>query len=155
MRCKKSTSSYFFESSSVFDNSPIRITNLVNMSLMPKQVIHTNCNIWIALHTRRCNLVASLSLLQHYRRVHNMKVMCIESELICIVYIHTECALTTIRIEWAFSQSISIGGLKPVWKWIASWREIMQVLYFCMWLVAWRNKRSGKKWQALLCCFVR
>ena len=41
-----------------------------------------------------------------------MKVMCIESELIHIVCIHTECALTAIRIECAFGQSTSIGGLK-------------------------------------------
>ena len=48
------------------------------------------------------------------RRVHTMKVMRIGSELIRIVYVHTECALTAIRIECAFSQSTSIGGLKPV-----------------------------------------
>ena len=43
-----------------------------------------------------------------------MKVMRIRGELIRIVCVHTECALTAIRIEWAFSQSTSIGGLKPV-----------------------------------------
>ena len=48
------------------------------------------------------------------RRVHTMKVMHIESELIRIVCIHTECALTAIRIECTFSQPTSIGGLKPV-----------------------------------------
>ena len=41
-----------------------------------------------------------------------MKVMCIERELICIICVHTECALTAIRIECAFGQSSSIGGLK-------------------------------------------
>ena len=41
-----------------------------------------------------------------------MKVMRIGSKLICIVCIHTECALTAIRIECTFSQSTSIGGLK-------------------------------------------
>ena len=41
-----------------------------------------------------------------------MKVMRIGSELIHIVCVHTECALTTIRIECAFGQSTSIGGLK-------------------------------------------
>ena len=50
------------------------------------------------------------------RRVHTMKVMRIGSELIRIACIHTECALTAIRIECASSQSTSIGGLKPVWK---------------------------------------
>ena len=40
--------------------------------------------------------------------------MRIESELICITCVHTECALTAIRIECAFSQFTSIGGLKPV-----------------------------------------
>ena len=49
-----------------------------------------------------------------YRRVHTMKVMRIGGELIRIVCVHTECALTAIRIECAFSQSTSIGGLKPV-----------------------------------------
>ena len=43
-----------------------------------------------------------------------MKIMCIGSELICIIYVHTECSLTAIRIECAFSQFTSIGGLKPV-----------------------------------------
>ena len=46
--------------------------------------------------------------------VHTMKVMRIGSELICIVCVHTESALTAIRIEYAFSHSTSIGGLKPV-----------------------------------------
>ena len=40
-----------------------------------------------------------------------MKVMRIGGELIRIVCVHTECALTAIR---AFGQSTSIGGLKPV-----------------------------------------
>ena len=48
-----------------------------------------------------------------YRRVHTMKVMRIVSELIGIVCVHTECALTAICIECAFGQSTSIGGLKP------------------------------------------
>ena len=43
-----------------------------------------------------------------------MKVMRIGGELIRTVCIHTECALTAICIECAFSQSTSIGGLKPV-----------------------------------------
>ena len=43
-----------------------------------------------------------------------MKAMRIGSELIRIACIHTECALTAIRIKCAFSQSTSIGGLKPV-----------------------------------------
>ena len=37
-----------------------------------------------------------------------MKVIHIGNKLIRIVYVHTECALTTIRIECAFSQSTSI-----------------------------------------------
>ena len=43
-----------------------------------------------------------------------MKIMRIESKLICITCIHTECALTAIHIECAFSQSTYIGGLKLV-----------------------------------------
>ena len=43
-----------------------------------------------------------------------MKIMCFESELIRITYVHTECALTAIHFECAFSQSISVGGLKLV-----------------------------------------
>ena len=42
-----------------------------------------------------------------------MKVMRIGGELIHIVCVHTECTLTAIRIECAFGQSTSIGGLKP------------------------------------------
>ena len=61
---------------------------------------------------------------ERHRCVHTMKVMCIESELFCIVCVHTECALTITRIECAFSQSTSIDGLKLVWKWMASWRDI-------------------------------
>ena len=41
-----------------------------------------------------------------------MKVMRIGSELICIVCVHTEYALTAICIECTFGQSTSIGGLK-------------------------------------------
>ena len=41
-----------------------------------------------------------------------MKIMHIESELMHIVCVHTECTLTTIRTECAFSHSTSIGGLK-------------------------------------------
>ena len=41
-----------------------------------------------------------------------MKVMRIGGELIRIVCVHTEFALTAIRIECAFGQSTSIGGLK-------------------------------------------
>ena len=41
-----------------------------------------------------------------------MKVMRIGSKLIRIVCVHTECALTAIRIECIFGQSTSIGGLK-------------------------------------------
>ena len=40
------------------------------------------------------------------------KLIRIGSKLIRIVCVHTECALTAIRIECAFSQSTSIGGLK-------------------------------------------
>ena len=60
-----------------------------------------------------------------------MKVKCIEGELICIVYVYTECALTAIRIECAFSQSTSIGGSKPVWRRIESLPQLMRVLYIC------------------------
>ena len=56
-----------------------------------------------------------------------MKIICIGSKLICIVCIHTECALSTIHIERAFT---FIGGLKPVWRWIASWREICRYYTF-------------------------
>ena len=48
------------------------------------------------------------------RHVYTVKVMRIGSELIRIVCVHTECALTAIRIECAFGQSTFIGGLKPV-----------------------------------------
>ena len=41
-----------------------------------------------------------------------MKVIRIGGKLIRIVCFHTECALTAIHIKYAFSQSISIGGLK-------------------------------------------
>ena len=46
------------------------------------------------------------------RRVHTMKVMRIGSELIRIVCVHTECALTAICTECAFGQSTFISGLK-------------------------------------------
>ena len=48
-------------------------------------------------------------MLRVLRRVHTMKVMRIGSELICIVCVHTECVLTAIHIECAFSQSTSIS----------------------------------------------
>ena len=43
------------------------------------------------------------------RFVHTMKIMHIESKLIHITCVHTECALTTIRIECTFSQSTSMN----------------------------------------------
>ena len=49
-----------------------------------------------------------------YRAVHTMKIMRIKFESIRIMSIHTEAALTAMRIQFAFSQSTSIGGLKPV-----------------------------------------
>ena len=64
-----------------------------------------------------------------------MKVMRIGGELIRIVCVHTECALTAIRIECAFGQSTSIGGLKPVWRRIASSPELMRVLYIRAWSI--------------------
>ena len=48
------------------------------------------------------------------RAVHTMKIMRIKFESIRISSIHTESALTAMRIQFAFSQSTSIGGLKPV-----------------------------------------
>ena len=53
-----------------------------------------------------------------------MKVLHIGSKLICIVCIHAEYTLTTICIECAFGLSTSIGGLKPVWRWIASSQDL-------------------------------
>ena len=46
--------------------------------------------------------------------IYTMKIMRIGSKSIRIVSVRTECALTAIHIECAFSQSTSIGGLKPV-----------------------------------------
>ena len=48
------------------------------------------------------------------RAVHTMKIMRIKFESIRIASIHTEAALTAMRIRFTFSQSTSIGGLKPV-----------------------------------------
>ena len=61
-----------------------------------------------------CASIYVCSTHSHCRRVHTMKVMHIGRELICIACVHTECALTAICIEFALSQSTSIGGLKPV-----------------------------------------
>ena len=49
-----------------------------------------------------------------------MKVIHIGSELFCIVCTHTEWTLTAICIECAFDQPTFIGGVKPVWRRIAS-----------------------------------
>ena len=60
-----------------------------------------------------------------YRLVHTMKnamkvmhigskLIHIGSKLIHIVCVYTECALTAIQNECAFSQSPSMNGLKPV-----------------------------------------
>ena len=48
------------------------------------------------------------------RAVHTTKIMRIKCESIRIARIHTEAALTAMRIQCAFGQSTSIGGLKPV-----------------------------------------
>ena len=47
-----------------------------------------------------------------------------ENELIYIACIHTECVLTTIHIECAFSQSTSMGGLKLVSYQIAGYASL-------------------------------
>ena len=67
-----------------------------------------------------------------FRLVYTTKIMHIGSELICTVYVGTEFALTAIHFEFAFSQSTSIGGLKPVWGWIVCAYEVMWVRYICM-----------------------
>ena len=43
-----------------------------------------------------------------------MKIMRIKLESICIASINTEAALIVMQIQFAFGQSTSIGGLKPV-----------------------------------------
>ena len=53
-------------------------------------------------------------LLPLFRPIHTMKIMHNESKLIHVVCVYTECTLTAIRFEYAFSQSTSIGGLKQV-----------------------------------------
>ena len=68
----------------------------------------------ISKHDENANYEVAACVCKGLRHVHTMKVMCIGSELICIVCIHTECTLTAIRIECTFCQSTSIGGLKPV-----------------------------------------
>ena len=60
------------------------------------------------------------------------KVMDIGSKLIHVVCVYTKCALITIHIKFAFSQSTSIGDLKPIWRWIAPSQKLMQVLYTCI-----------------------
>ena len=50
----------------------------------------------------------------HKKCVYSMKVMSIGKQLIHTVCVHTECTFTGIYIECAFSQSTSIGDLKPV-----------------------------------------
>ena len=57
--------------------------------------------------------------------VHTPKIMCIESELNDMVAVHAECALATVRFDFAFSKSTSIGGLKVVSDKIARPRPIM------------------------------
>ena len=78
------------------------------------------CTINSCMNNTHKRLVTKVQILSqtdkhHYnalRYVHTMKVMHIGSELIHIVCVHTECALTAIRIECAFGQSTSIDGLK-------------------------------------------
>ena len=61
----------------------------------------------------KCNDKNLFIDLRHLRPVHITKIMCIKSELIRIVTVHTECALTAICFEFTFSQSTSIDSLKP------------------------------------------
>ena len=83
------------------------------------------------------------------------------NQIYSIVCVHTECTLTAICFECAFSQSTSTRDLKPVWRWIASWCEIKgcyismrdrwheetsnkernnAVLYIHAWSIGWRNE---------------
>ena len=81
------------------------------------------------------------------RHVHTMKIMHIGSKLICIVCVHTECTLTKIHFECIFSQSTPIGGLKLVWRWIASWCEIVWVLHIRVWYRTVKTLAVKKRWQ--------
>ena len=58
-----------------------------------------------------------------------MKIVCIGSELISIVCVHTEFALNIMRFEYTFNLYTSMGGLKLVRRWTASSHEIIMVLY--------------------------
>ena len=64
-----------------------------------------------------------------------MKVMHIKSELIRIACVHTECAVTSIRIQCAFTQSTSIhfhSGLKPYCIIILLTRDVLAgIIYIC------------------------
>ena len=61
------------------------------------------------MYYRAANTVEPL-----YRPVRTTSIMCIKAnQLIRIISAHTECTLTAIRFESAFSQSTSLDGLKP------------------------------------------
>ena len=69
--------------------------------------------------------------------------MRIKSELIRIVTVHTECALTAIRFEFTFSQSTSIGGLKPDSLQITSFSRYCACSYICA--IEQISENLGKK----------
>ena len=70
-------------------------------------------SVYFSLHyTIRISEVATY--VAYSRHVHTMKIMRIGSKLIHNASVHTECALTAIRIECTFGQSTSIGGLNLV-----------------------------------------
>ena len=100
-------------------NKPGKWRLIVDLSALQGGII--NDGIDSELSSLSCSSIDHLAALvvsegrgSLLRRVHTMKVMRIGSELIRIVCVHTDCALTAIRIGCVFSQSTSIGGLKPV-----------------------------------------
>ena len=93
-----------------YERIPANTTNFPNLTISSSSIVLPE--ITIAL-----------------RRVHTMQVMLIGSKLICIVYVHSECALTAIHIECSFSQSTSIGSLKV--NCIMTWNNA-GVIFLCV-----------------------
>ena len=77
--------------------------------------------------------------------------MRIESKLICIICVHTECTLTVIHIECAFSQSTFIGDLKPV-NCIMIWNNADDIFLY---MIAFVKKPTIKQEiTSVTCCFA-
>ena len=81
----------------------------------------------------------------HIRCVHTMKIMCIESKIVCIVCVYRNAhfnhsspciCIQSIHFQRWFEASLKVNCTM-------TWINAGAI--FCVWSIVWRNKRQGEK----------